>query len=137
MFLLMIKELFQVTCMKEEKNSRILFRTVLFFTWVIFFSVLLRNIYEGLLLFLEDSDIAPYNEPNESSSPYFRSILILSFSLRLDLPSGLFIADFQTNILTFTSSFLPSLPCPLHAPSVSFLYLLTKHIQSISVCLPK
>ena len=56
---------------------------------------------DGLLPHLQEPATCPYSEPDQSSSsPHSiscRSILILSFPLRMGLPSGLFLSGFLTH----------------------------------------
>jgi len=55
----------------------------------------------GLLQHLQEPATCPYSEPDQSSSwshsIFYRSILILSFPLRMGLLSGLFPSSFLTH----------------------------------------
>ena len=74
---------------------------------------------EGSLLHSQMPATYPYPEPYRSSpyphiSLFWRSVLILSFHLRLGLPSGLFPSGFPTKYL-YTPLFSPiRATCPTH-----------------------
>jgi hypothetical protein len=55
---------------------------------------------EGPLSCRQKPANGPYPEPSESSTHHtLKTILILSFNLRLWLPTGLWLSDFSTKIL--------------------------------------
>ena len=74
---------------------------------------------DGLLPHLQEPGMCLYSEPDQSSSwPlsfFWRSVLILSFPLRMGLPIGLFTSGFPTKTL-----YKPLLSLyMLHAPPIS------------------
>jgi len=80
---------------------------------------------EGSLLLLQESPTCPYLEPDQSSPcpnpSSWKSILILSFHLRLGFPSGIFPSGFPPNSCMHLS-------CPLyvlHAQPISFFSILS------------
>ena len=72
----------------------------------------------GSLLYSQQQAICPHSKPDESNPcPYstsWRSILILSSHLRIDLQTGLFPSGFHTKTI------YESLLSPVHAPPISF-----------------
>jgi hypothetical protein len=77
---------------------------------------------EGSLPCSQELATGPYPEYTSSHPIYLRPILILSFFLRLEFPSGFFASDFVTTILyAFLNS--PTYATCLFRPI--FLYMVT------------
>jgi hypothetical protein len=91
---------------------------------------------EGSLPHSQKPDTCPYSELDRSSPclhPTTWSILILSFHLRLSIPSGLFPSDFPTK--TLYTDFLVLKPATFHAHPILDCFILV--IVYMSVALSK